>query len=46
MQAPSTSELLVKVAEENQTRRILEILQQSKSLDEAVDAVKKLLSGN
>lgn len=44
MEEMNTSELLVKVAEENQTRKILEILNESKDLDEAKDKIKALLN--
>ena len=37
------AELLVKVAEENQTRKILEILNDSKDLETAKQKVKVLL---
>ncbi len=40
----NTSELLVKVAEENQTRKILELLNESKDLEEAKKKIKALLS--
>ena len=40
----NTSELLVKVAEENQTRKILELLNESKDLEDAKAKVKALLS--
>ena len=36
-------ELLVKVAEENQTRKILEIVKESKDLREAEEKIKALL---
>ncbi len=39
----NTSELLVKVAEENQTRKILAILNDSEDLDEAKKKVEALL---
>lgn len=39
----NASELLVQMTEENQTRKILEILNESKDLDEAKDKVKALL---
>ena len=39
----NTSELLVAVTEENQTRKILEILNESKDLAEAKEKVKALL---
>ncbi|MDY5436233.1 protein phosphatase [Peptostreptococcus porci] len=38
------SELLKEVIEENQTRKILEILNQSKDLEEAKENVKALLN--
>ncbi|MST61632.1 protein phosphatase [Peptostreptococcus anaerobius] len=38
------SELLKEVVEENQTRKILEILNQSKDLEEAKENVKSLLN--
>lgn len=37
------SELLKEVAEENQTRKILEILEKCKTLDEAKTKIKELL---
>ncbi len=40
----NTSELLVKVAEENQTRKILEILNECKDLEEAKEKIKDLLN--
>lgn len=40
----NTSELLKEVAEENQTRKILEILNESKDLAEAKEKVKALLN--
>lgn len=40
----NTGELLVKVTEENQTRKILEILNECKDLDEAKEKVKALLN--
>lgn len=40
----TTSELLVKMTEENQTRKILEILNESKDLAEAKERVKALLN--
>lgn len=39
----NTSELLVKVAEENQTRKILAILNDSENLEEAKKKVEALL---
>ena len=39
----NTSELLKEVAEENQTRKILEILNECKDLTEAKEKVKALL---
>lgn len=40
----NASELLLKVAEENQTRKILEILNSCKDLDEAKEKVRALLA--
>lgn len=40
----TTSELLVEMTEENQTRKILEILNESKDLAEAKERVKALLN--
>ncbi len=39
----NVGELLKETAEENQTRKILEILNESKDLDEAKEKVKALL---
>lgn len=39
----SLSELLKAVVEENQTRKILAILEESKDLEEAIEKVKALL---
>lgn len=39
----NASELLKEVAEENQTRKILDILKDSKDLEEAIEKVKALL---
>ncbi|MCL2461296.1 MAG: protein phosphatase [Defluviitaleaceae bacterium] len=39
----NTGELLKEVAEENQTRKILELVKECKSLDEAVEKIKALL---
>lgn len=39
----NASELLVKVTEENQTRKILEILEKSESLEEAKEKVRALI---
>ena len=39
----NASELLKEVAEENQTRKILDILKESKDLEEAITKVKALL---
>lgn len=39
----NTSELLKEVAEENQTRKILQILSECKDLEEAKEKVKSLL---
>lgn len=43
MEEMGVSELLVQVSEENQTRKILELLNESKDLDEAKAKVKALL---
>lgn len=40
----NTSELLKEAAEENQTRKILEILNDCKDLEEAKERVKALLN--
>lgn len=40
----NVSELLRELAEENQTRKILAILNESKDLDEAKEKVKALLN--
>lgn len=40
----NVGELLKEVAEENQTRKILEILNECKDLDEAKEKVKALLN--
>lgn len=40
----NVSQLLKEVTEENQTRKILEILNQSKDLEDAKEKVKALLS--
>ena len=40
----NTSELLVQITEENQTRKILELLNECKDLDEAKEKVKALLN--
>ena len=39
----NTVELLKEVAEENQTRKILEILKESKDLKEAIEKVEALI---
>lgn len=39
----NANELLVELAEENQTRKILEILNESKDLEEAKKKIKELL---
>ncbi|MCC8106917.1 MAG: protein phosphatase [Clostridiales bacterium] len=39
----NSSELLVNIAEENQTRKILELLNESQDLEEAKKKVKDLL---
>lgn len=44
MEEMNVSELLLKVAEENQTRKILEILNESKDLEEAKTKIKALLN--
>lgn len=38
------TEMLVEKTEENQTRKILEIMKDSSSLDEAIEKVKALLN--
>ncbi|MDY3006016.1 hypothetical protein [Anaerococcus porci] len=43
MEDMNTSELLKEVVEENQTRKILEILKESKDLDEAIKKIEELL---
>lgn len=43
MEDMNASELLVKVTEENQTRKILEILEKSESLEEAKEKVRALI---
>ena len=40
----NTGELLVEKVEENQTRKILEILEKSKDLTEAIEKVRALLN--
>ena len=40
----NTSELLVQVTEENQTRKILEILNDCKDIEEAKTKIKALLN--
>ena len=40
----NTSELLKEVAEENQTRKILELLNECKDLEEAKEKLKTLLN--
>lgn len=40
----NVGEMLREVTEENQTRKILEILKESKDLDEAIEKVKALLN--
>lgn len=40
----NVGEILVEKTEENQTRKILEILNESKSLEEAKEKVKALLN--
>ncbi|MDO4720725.1 MAG: protein phosphatase [Peptostreptococcaceae bacterium] len=43
MEEMNTGELLVQEAKENQTRKILELLNESESLEEAIEKVKALL---
>lgn len=43
MEDMNASELLMKVTEENQTRKILEILENSESLEEAKEKVRVLI---
>ncbi len=40
----STAELLLKVVEENQTRKILDILNSSKDIEEAKENIKALIN--
>lgn len=44
MEELNISEMLREVTEENQTRKILEILKESKDLNEAIEKVKALLN--
>lgn len=44
MEDLNLSEMLREVTEENQTRKILDILKESKNLDEAIEKVKALLN--
>lgn len=44
MEEMNQTEMLVKLAEENQTRKILEIVEKSKDLNEAKEEIKKLLT--
>ena len=44
MDEMNVCEILVEKTEENQTRKILEILNESKSLEEAKEKVKALLN--
>lgn len=44
MEEMNQIEMLVKLAEENQTRKILEIVEKSKDLNEAKEEIKKLLT--
>lgn len=44
MDEMNVGEILVEKTEENQTRKILEILNESKSLEEAKEKVKALLN--
>lgn len=43
MDEMNLSENLIKMTEENQTRKILEILENSKTLEEAIEKIKALL---
>lgn len=43
MDEASVGEILVEKTEENQTRKILELLNESKDLEEAKEKVKELL---
>ena len=40
----NTQEIIKNLAEENRTRKILEMLEKSKSLEEAIEKVKSLLN--
>jgi len=44
MEDMNISELLIEKSEENQTRKILEILEHCENLDEAIEKVKALLN--
>lgn len=44
MEDMNVGEMLREVSEENQTRKILEILRECKDLNEAIDRVKALLN--
>ena len=40
----NTSELLVQITEENQTRKILDIVKECETLEEAIEKIKTLLN--
>ena len=44
MEEMNISEIFAEKCEENQTRKILEIMRESKDLDEAIEKVKDLLN--
>ena len=44
MDEMNANELLAKYVEENQTRKILEIIKECESLEEAIEKVKALLN--
>jgi hypothetical protein len=44
MDEMNVSEMIRELAEENQTRKILEILEKSKDLEEAIEKVRDLLN--
>lgn len=43
MKVPNQTEAFQKVVEENQTRKILEIMKECKTLEEAIQKVKDLI---
>lgn len=43
MTMPNQTEAFQKVVEENQTRKILEILRECKTLEEAMERIKELI---